>query len=96
MLLIYSLKNNNNIEIKYLIQYIDMNILNNELNEICNMKSLSKYLFNKDLELAINDEQKFNVGIFYNFNNEKIGISSYSKPPLILHLFYQILLPIVN
>ena len=83
MLLIYSLKNNNTIEIKYLIQYIDMNILNNELNEICNMKSLSKYLFNKDLELAINDEQKFNVGIFYNFNNEKIGISSYSKPPLI-------------
>ena len=83
MLLIYSLKNENNVEIKYLIQYKDMNILNNELNEIFNMKSLSKYLFNKDLDLALDDEQQFNVGIFYNFNKDKIGISSYTKPPLI-------------
>ena len=76
-------KNENKYKIKYAFKYTNEDLLNNEINKIVNSKYLNNYLFNKDLNIDSNQDQIFKEGTFINFNQEKIGISKFTKPPLI-------------
>ena len=76
-------KNENKYKIKYAFKYSNENLLNNEINKIINSKYLENYLFNKDLNIDSNQDQIFKEGTFINFNQEKLGISRFTKPPLI-------------
>ena len=76
-------KNENQYNIKFAVIYSNQNLLNDEINEIINAKYLENYLFNKDLNIASNQPQKFKEGTFIKFNQEKLGIKKFIKPPLI-------------
>jgi len=76
-------KDENNYKIKYAFTYSYNYILMNEIKEIMNLKYLENYLFNKDLNTDSNQDQSFKEGTFINFNQEKLGISRFAKPPLI-------------
>ena len=83
-LLIFNFDKNENIyKIKYAFTYSNNYILNNEIKEIMKLKYLENYLFNKDLNIDSNKDKSFKEGTFYNFNQEKLGISRFTKPPLI-------------
>ena len=85
-LLIYSLeineRNNYEYKLKYAFQFINSSI--NEMKEIINCEYLVYYLFKKNnIDISKNGKQTFPEGIFTNYSEEKIGILSYTKPPLI-------------
>ena len=83
-LLIYSYDDNEkNYKNKYVFQYNSFTTLKKEINDIKDSKYLDIYLFNKELDITKNGKQEFINGIFINNNKEKLGISSYTKPPLI-------------
>ena len=87
-LLIYSSdKSKINLEdfkIKFIFQYMNSSITQNEINYIKNFKNLDNYINNKYLDISKYGMQNFQNGIFYNFiKPEKLGIESFTEPPLI-------------
>ena len=85
-LLIYSLEikesNNYDYKLKYIFQFINSSV--NEMKEIINCEYLIYYLFKKNnIDISKYGKQTFPEGMFTNYNEEKIGILSYNKPPLI-------------
>ena len=83
-LLIYSYDDNEKIyKNKYVLLYNSFATLKNEINDIINCKYLDIYLVNNDLDITKNGKQEFRNGIYINNNKEKLGISSFTKPPLI-------------
>jgi ubiquitin carboxyl-terminal hydrolase 2/21 len=84
--LIYSLEikesNIYDYKLKYAFQFINSSI--NEMKEIINCEYLVYYLFKKNnIDISKYGKQTFPEGMFINYNEEKIGILSYTKPPLI-------------
>ena len=87
-LLIYSINNNNDnnskyFEIKYIFQFMNSSIAQNEINVLISIKNLDNYLINKNLEITKYGKQNFSIGNFYNFFEEEKGILLYKKPTLI-------------
>ena len=84
-LLIYSLeikeKDNCDYILKYAFQFINSSI--NEMKEIINCEYLDYYLFKKNIDISKYGKQTFPEGMFTNYNEEKLGILSFTKPPLI-------------
>ena len=74
----------NNYKIKYILRYYNSNILQSEIQYILNLKYFQYYLFNRGIELSKYGNQNFINGIFSNFSDEKIGISVFEKPTIII------------
>ena len=76
-----------NYEIKYIFQFINSSIPNNEINYIINNPSIDKYISSLKLDLSYSNQNiiKENkiIGQFININPLKFDISSFQEPPLI-------------
>ena len=93
-LLLYSLENGqkDNYKIKYIFEFDDSSILENQFNKIIG-NNIINYINNLYLDISQEENQDIiekenngnsqKIGTFYNLSPEKLSISLFSKPPLI-------------